>query len=85
MWLLGRLLPYMIGAHVPEDDPNWLNYCLMLSIVDLLMAPVITEDEVGELTVLIQEHHTEFVQLYSADSVIPKHHFMIHMPRLILK
>ena len=70
---------------MPEDDSNWLNYCQMLNIVDLLMAPEITEDEVGELTVLIQEHHTEFVQLYSSDSVIPKHHFMIHMPRLILK
>ena len=75
----------MIGAHVPEDDSNWLNYCQMLNIVDLLMAPEISEDEVGELTVLIQEHHTEFVQLYSSDLVIPKHHFMIHMPRLILK
>ena len=41
MWLLGRVLPYMIGAHVPEDDSNW------------------------------QEHDTEFVQLYSSDSVIP--------------
>ena len=70
---------------MPEDDSNWLNYCQMLNIVDLLMAPEITEDEVGELTVLIQEHHTEFVQLYSSDSVIPKHHFMIHMPHLILK
>ena len=49
------------------------------------MAPEISEDEVGELTVLIQEHHVKFVQLYSNFSIIPKHNFMIQMPRLILK
>ena len=85
MWLLGRVLPYLVGGYIPIDDPNWQNYLQLLNIVDLLMAPEISEDEVGELTVLIQEHHVKFVQLYSNSSIIPKHHFMIHMPCLILK
>ena len=56
----------------------------MLEIVDHLLAPEITEDEVGHLTVLIQQHHINYSQLYSSSMVMPKHHFMTHMPRLIL-
>lgn len=49
------------------------------------MAPEVLEDEVAELAVMIPQHHSLFARLYSASSLIPKHHFMIHMPRLILK
>ena len=85
MWLLGRVLPYLISGHVPMDDTHWQNYPQLLHIIDLFMAQEISVDEVGELTVLIQEHHAMFVRLYLSSSVIPKHHFMVHMPRLILK
>ena len=85
MWLLGRVIPYLVGEDVPEGDDKWKNYVQLLEIVDLLMAPAISEDEVAELGVLICQHHTFFAQLYGNSSVLPKHHFMIHMPRLILK
>lgn len=35
-WVLCRLLPFMIGEYIPEDDENWLNYLLMLEIADYL-------------------------------------------------
>ena len=85
MWLLGRVIPYLIGENIPEGDINWKNYLQLLEIVDLLMAPEISEDEVGELTLLISQHHTLFSHLYTSSSVLPKHHFMVYMPRLILK
>ena len=85
MWLLGRVIPYLFGDDIPEGDENWNNYLQLLEIVDMLMAPEISEDEVAELSILIQQHHFAFKQLYTASSVLPKHHFMIHMPRLILK
>ena len=85
MWLLGRLLPFLLGEYVPEDDQHWKNYILMLSISGLLLAPVITKDEVGYLGMLLIEHHHTFVQLYPNESVLPKMHYLIHTPRLILK
>jgi hypothetical protein len=85
MWLLGRILPYMIGEHIPLTDEHWQNYLQLLQIVDLLFAPFISEDEVGYLSVLITEHHRKFVSLYSNAMLLPKHHYMIHMPRLILQ
>ena len=83
MWLLGRLLPCMIGCHIPEDDEKWLNFLLLLQIVDIF-APVISEDEVAFLQVLIQQHHETFAVLYPEKSITLKMHYMIHMARIIL-
>ncbi len=85
MALLGRLLPFMVGEHVPVGDEFWANYLLLLQVVDLLMAPEISEDEVALLDMMIREHHTTFVDLYPEESVTPKLHYLVHMPRLILK
>lgn len=85
MWLLGRLLPLVIGDMVPTGDGKWENFLRVMRIVDLLFSPTITEDLVGYLSRMIEEHHQEFTVLYPNNSVIPKMHFMIHMPRLILR
>ena len=85
MWFLGRLIPYMFANAVPTDDKHWKNYLQMVEILDLLMAPEISLDEIGYLSMLIKAHHTAFVELYSSANSIPKHHFMIHMARLIYK
>ena len=85
MWLLGRLLPIMIGKKIPEDDDNWSNYLVLLEIVDLLFASEITEDEVCYLSTLILDHHTELCKLYPQASVTPKMHYLIHIPRLIME
>ena len=70
---------------MPNDDPKWVNFILMMEIVDLLFSPKLTQDAVAYLSVQITSHHEEFAKLYPSESVIPKLHFMIHMPRLILK
>ena len=49
------------------------------------MAPEITHDEVAYLQVLIRDHHTAFMKLYPAASIIPKMHYIVHMPRLIME
>lgn len=85
MWLLGRILPLIIGDKVPDDDEKWLNFLLLMEIVDLLFCPRISEDSASYLAALISDHHNEFVELYPTESVIPKMHYMVHMPRLILE
>ncbi len=72
MWTLGRLLPFMVGKYVPEDDYHWGNYLLMLEITDYLLAPEITPDEVAHLKDLIETHHSVFVEIYLHSSVLPK-------------
>ena len=51
----------------------------------MLFAPEILDDTVGCLQEMIVEHHSQFVKLYPEFSVIPKMHYMVHMPRLIVR
>lgn len=83
MWLLGRILPLVIGDLVPENDSKWANFRTMMRIVDILFAPTTTTDLMSYLVRLIEGHHLEFIKLYPMQSVIPKMHFMVHMPRLM--
>ena len=85
MWLLGRLLPLMIGDKVPCGDEFWVNYTELLDIVDLLMCPEVLEDNVVNLATLILDHHHQFKLLYPHASITPKMHYIVHMPRLILE
>ena len=83
MWLLERILPLLIADHVPSDDDYWQLFLQLMEIVDHLFCPQVSEDEIGYLSVLINDHHTEFIRLYPNESIIPKMHFVVHMPRLI--
>lgn len=83
MWLLGRLLPQMIGHWIPRENEHWLSYLLLLEIVDILFAPDVVEEDISLLSVLIQDHHNDFIVLYPFVSVIPKMHFMIHMAQIM--
>lgn len=82
MWLLGRILPIVIGDMIPSEDEKWTNFRLLMEIVDILFAPKISADLVGYLSTIIAEHHGRFRELYP---VIPKMHFIVHMPRLAYK
>ena len=57
----------------------------MLEIVDILMAPELSEDDVANLATLIPDHHQQFKQLYPHASITPKMHYVVHMPRLIIE
>lgn len=80
MWCLGRLLPLMLGEDVPLGDQHWECFLLMLTIVDYVFAPVISNDDIPYLKDLIQEHHEMFREVYPLCPVIPKMHYMIHLP-----
>lgn len=84
IWLLGRILPLVIGEHVPDDDEHWILFLCLMDIVDLVFAPTTTEDHAIYISSLINDHHREFVHLYPDASVLPKFHFMVHLGRLLI-
>lgn len=84
MWLLARILPAIVGRFVAEDDEKWSNLILLLRITGYLFAPRLTSDEADYLALQIEQHPT-FCDLYPDESVIPKFHYMVNMPRLIKK
>ena len=80
MWCLARLFPLMIGTRVSRDSPHWRNFLCLLTIMDYILAPVLSNDIVSYLKVLIEEHHQAFNDLYPSCPITPKLHYMIHNP-----
>ena len=78
-----RLLPLILGEKVPEDHPVWQLLLLCREIVEITVAPIIEEDWLFLLKLIIVEQN----QLYAKYSVnFPaKFHYLIHYPSLIKK
>lgn len=81
MWCLARLLPLMIGELVPDGDANWENFLLLVKIVDYVFSPVTTRSIAAYLVTLIEDYLESFKELYLECSIIPKQHYMIHIPQ----
>ena len=85
MSLMGHILPLIIGDYIPEDDEYWKLFTQMMDIVDVLFSPNTSDDYMAYVSTLINDHHHDFCRLYDGHSMIPKMHFMIHMPRLMIQ
>lgn len=85
MWCLGRVLPLVIGEWVPEDQPHYKTFLILRTILDITMAPVICIERVMYLRDIIEEHHQRFLECYPEVAVIPKMHYIIHLPQWIMK
>ena len=85
MNLFGHILPLLIGDLIPDDDQYWELSLKLMDIVDILFSPKTSDDYAAYLSTLIYEHHHDFRRLYPDCTIIPKMHFMIHMPRLMIQ
>jgi len=70
---------------VPQQDEHWELFLTMMETVDLLFVPSTTADHTAYLAALINDHHHEFSALYPDNSILPKLHFLIHTPRLMIQ
>ena len=75
----------MVGDMIPEDDEYWEHYLTTLQIANYLLAPEIHSDEVAYLNIILPTHHETFTQLYPDAPVIPKMHYLLHVPRFMFK
>ena len=83
MLLIARIFPFIIGDKVPEDDMHYKCFLMLLKILNIVMSPYIIHEVPPYLRVLIEEHHSLFVELYPNESFIPKLHYLIHYPKQI--
>ena len=85
MWNLAVYLPVMIGEHVPDGDSEWECYLLLLDILQICTSRVLSDDLVDHLRVVIQLYLVKFRECYPHMSIIPKQHYLLHLPTQILK
>jgi hypothetical protein len=85
IWLLGILLPLMIGNCIPLDDQVWLTFRYVLEISRLFFKVEISELEISRLEFLIAEFISLYKENFPGSRVTPKMHFIVHYPRFIRK
>ena len=78
-----RLFPLIVGDKVPKDFETWELYITLLQIYKLVNAPSISVDATYYLKSKITQHHQLFLNLFPEHHLIPKHHNIVHYPRLI--
>ncbi len=74
----------MFGEIIPEGDEHWENFLRLLTIVDIVFAPLCSKDWAGFLRDEINWHHQMFKELYECN-ITPKMHYMVHYPDMILR
>lgn len=85
MWCLIQNLPFLLGDIVNPESLHWQLFILLREICSIIFAPVVTRGLAVFLKQLIIDHHKLFKELYPARNLIPKHHFMIHYPSMLIK
>ena len=80
MWCLGRFLPLLIGHLVPEGHLLLDNFLQLLTIMDYVFAPCTTADKADFVAMLVEDFLTDFKDLYPERRLIPKMHYMVHLP-----
>lgn len=85
MWTFATLLPLMVGDLIPEDEPKWECFLMLLQITKYCTATVVTESMAITLEALINDHHQLFCLCYGRDKITPKFHYMCHFPKQLLE
>lgn len=85
MWCMCRILAVTVGDRVPDDEPCWRFYLTLRSIVDILVAPVVSDADLNALRVLVAEYLEMHTTLFPDETLKNKHHHLLHYERLIRK
>nr|XP_054587799.1 uncharacterized protein LOC129153069 [Nothobranchius furzeri] len=83
MLILIKILPFLLDC-VVEKNP-YIQFILdLIEIVKILFAPVLSVQTVSKLKQMIENHLKQFRQLFPENNVIPKQHYMLHLPSQII-
>ena len=85
MWCLFRLLPFLLGHLVPEDDAVWCLYLKLRTIVEYVCAKTITPVQVETLREVIVDFNRQRSEIWPEKRLKPKDHYLLHYPDQILK
>jgi hypothetical protein len=80
-----RLLPFILSSLVDPTDEYYQLVKEMIAIVQIIFSPVISQDTITLLKVQIAEHLTRFKEKFPDVNIIPKQHYLIHIPTMIRK
>lgn len=69
---------------MPIDNPTYKVYLQLRAIVDIILAPQVSKGSAAYLKVCIEDFHVAFKKTFPNVNIIPKMHYIIHYPSLLL-
>ncbi|XP_062863880.1 uncharacterized protein LOC134325564 [Trichomycterus rosablanca] len=80
MLILLKVLPFILY----DLDDEYVTFIVkLIEIVQIVLAPIISLQTVIRLKLMIEEHLSQFKHLFPETNVIPKQHYMLHLPSQI--
>ena len=73
----------MIGNILPEGEPAWQVIIDLKDIVELVVAPVHTDQTIAYHEARIYDHRQRYLELFPHVKLLPKHHYLEHYPQMI--
>lgn len=85
MWLLARILPLLLIDLVDTNSSHWTLLTSLLEVMSIVFAGKISLESVAYLRNAVAEHLQLFKRLFEDVNIIPKQHYLVHLPSLIFK
>lgn len=73
----------IIGHRVDRECPVWKLYLVLRDILSIVTSKTVHCRTYELLANLVSEHHELYLQCFK-DTLKPKHHFMVHYPRMLM-
>lgn len=84
MFLLACIFPFILDGKVANDDPHWITFLSLLEIMAICFSHKVTFNSVINLKQLVKEHLTSFKRVYAGARILPKQHYLVHLPTQIM-
>ena len=85
MWLLAQVLPIILRKFVTTDSHHWECFSSLLEIMGIAFSTRISLETIVYLKSAIKNHLLLFKNTFPDAPIIPKQHFLVHIPSQILK
>lgn len=79
------ILPQLVNLNLVSESEAWDVYLTLRACMDYILSPVIEKEFLPHLGGLIESYIYKFKEAFGSELLIPKHHYMMHIPSLILK
>lgn len=84
MWFLSCMLPLLMYGKIDCNDPHWTTYLSLLELMGICFAYKVSLSSIINLKRLIKEHLTSFKKVYPNARILPKQHYLVHLPTQIM-
>lgn len=85
MWLLAQVLPLILSSLVDTDTEHWVCFASLLELMAISFSDTICQETILYLKTAVKEHLALFKRVFPDAPIIPKQHFLVHLPSQLFK